>query len=178
IVDTRVAVVEPAWFPRTALFIDWRDEVRGSSGTFYLMPAAVRSVTGSRRELASLDDRIGDWLKDAGASPSPGAAVPSLSSPAYGAVTSEPVKTRFDPMLVLRGALFLLLINALLSFALNIPFWSGCYAKAVLVVMVVLDELPKLFHSGLARQPPDDQGSNEVRTYRRGAWAESSTDQM
>ncbi len=70
-VDTRIAVVEPAWFPRTALFIDWRDEARGSSGTFYLMPAAVRSVTGSRRELTSLDDRIGAWQKDAKASPVP-----------------------------------------------------------------------------------------------------------
>jgi hypothetical protein len=176
IVDTRVAVVEPAWLSRTAIFIDWRDETRGSSGTFYLMPTTARSVTGSRRELVSLADRIGDWLKHAGASPSLEASVPSLSSPTYGAVTSEPVKTRFDPVLVLRGALFLLLISTLLSFALHISFWSGCYAKAVLVVMVVLDELPKLFHSGLAGQPPDDQGSNEVRNYRRGAWAEASTD--
>ncbi len=44
--------------------------------------------------------------------------------------------------------------------------------------MVVLDELPKLFHSGLAGPPLDDQGSNEVRNYRRGAWAESSTDHL
>jgi Zn-dependent protease with chaperone function len=176
IVDTRVVAVEPAWVPRTALFIDWRDEARGSSGTFYLMPAAVRSVIGAGRELDALDDRIGVWLKGAEASPLSSASIPSLSSPMYGAVTSEPVKTRFDPLLVLRGALVLLLLNSLLTFALNIPFWSGCYAKAVLVVIVVLDELPKLFHSGLAEKPPDDNSSNEVRNYRRGAWAESSNE--
>ena len=167
IVDTRSGLVEPAFVPRNLLYVDWRDEALGSGGTFYLTGASAKSILQSRREIGALDERINAWIKgtEAGGTAE---STPSLRSPSFGEITSEPAKTRFDPVLIMKSTFIFLIIGSVLSFALGVSFWSACYAITVVVMLGVVDELPKLFFGGLMRrereQPPP---------YKPGTWAES-----
>lgn len=70
-------------------------------------------------------------------------------------------------MLILKSLFIFSIIGSVLSFALGVSFWSACYAIGVVVVLGVVEELPKLFFGGVMRrarkQPP----------HQRGMWAES-----
>jgi Zn-dependent protease with chaperone function len=167
VADTRPGLVEPAFVPRNLLYVDWRDEALGSGSTFYLTAASARSILQSRRAIGALDERINAWIK--GTEPGGTAeSTPNLRSPSFGEITSEPAKTRLDPMLIVKSTFVFLIIGSILSFALGVSFWSACYAIGVVIMLGVVDELPKLFFGGLMRrerqQPPP---------YQRGSWAES-----
>jgi Zn-dependent protease with chaperone function len=167
IVDTRPGLVEPAFVPRNLLYVDWRDEALGSSGTFYLTAGKAKSVLQTRRAIGALDERINAWIKgtETGGTAE---STPNLRSPSFGEITSEPAKTKFEPLLIMKSMLTLAIIGSILSFAFGINFWSAVYAISIVIMLAIVDELPKLFFGGVMRrqreQPPP---------YQRGTWAES-----
>jgi Zn-dependent protease with chaperone function len=167
IVDTRLAVMEPAPIPRNCLFIEWRDEARGSRGTFYV--TATRPVLQTRREVFELEQRINAWLNQTGAASSAPGSSRELRSPFFGKITSEAAPARFQPLLVLKGMLKLSFVSCILSFLLRVPFWSACYAIALMFMLAIVDELPKLYFRGVNNKSDEEQPP----AYQSGAWAES-----
>jgi heat shock protein HtpX len=167
IVGTRVARIDPAAVPRNCLFVDWRNDAIGNCGRFYL--TAARSILQSRREVYELDQRIDQWRSEPQASRTFPEPLPNLPLPSFGVITSQAPKNRFEPMMFMKAILKLSIASCVLSFAFRLTFWSACYAIAVTTLLVLVDELPKLFlgapmHES-AKQPPPE--------YQRTAWMES-----
>jgi hypothetical protein len=148
--DWRISAVEATWLPRNGMFIDWSDDPRGSKGSFYLMSGAG-SILRNRRELSALSDRLDAWLKNP-AAPTPSAAMPDLTSPTHRDITTERAKMALDPVMLFKSCSSLFFMTFGLGALLGVPFWTGCYAIAVVLSLLVLDELPKLFHGGLAKR--------------------------
>ena len=167
IVDTRVAMMEPAPIPRNCLFIEWRDEARGSRGTFHV--TATRSIMQTRREVFKLEQRINTWLDQTDAASPAHKSSPDLRSPFFGDITSDVAPITFQPMLVLKALLKLSFASCVLSFLLRVPFWGACYAIALMFMLAIVDELPKLFFKGANDKSHEEQPP----AYQPNAWAES-----
>ena len=170
IMDIRLGVVEPALLPRNCLYLDWQDEGLGSKGTFYLMAANAGTILQGRRQVFALDQRVNAWLKESQAARVGSESTPALRSPSFGEITSEGARNRFQPLLVIKGSLILSFIGGLVNFAFRVPFWSACYAIAIMIMLVVLDELPKLFQGGSMTKSSEQKNPADPRS----VWAESN----
>ena len=93
-----------------------------------------------------------------------------MRSPSFGEITSEGARNRFQPLLVIKGSLILSFIGGLVNFAFRVPFWSACYAIAIMIMLVVLDELPKLFQGGSITKSSEQKNPADPRS----VWAESN----
>ena len=167
--DWRIDAVEATWLPRNCLFIDWSDDPRGSKGSFYLMSGAG-SILRNRRELSALYERLDAWLKNP-MTPTPSATMPDLTSPIHRDITSEPAKMTLDLVMLAKSCVSLFFMTFGLGVLLSVPFWTGCYAIAVVLSLVVLDELPKLFHGGLAKR--SSGADPQAQPYQPPSWAET-----
>lgn len=169
VVDCRIDAVEASWLARNCMFVNWHDEPRGSKGSFYLMSGAG-SILRNRRELSALYERLDTWLKNP-AMTTPSATMPDLTSPTHRDITSEPAKMALDPVMLCKSCVSLFFMTFGLGALLSVPFWTGCYAIAVVLSLLVLDELPKLFHGGLAKR--SSGADPQAQAYQPRSWVET-----
>jgi Zn-dependent protease with chaperone function len=170
--NVRLAIVEPHLIARKCIYIDWSDEESGTLHTFYLMLPRSQSVLQSRRAIRELAARIGSWVCEPAAASSTSCAPSGLHVPSFPAITSEKPKTRFDPTLIVKSAITLSAFGCLLSFILRVPIGSACYAIGVMVMVAVVDELPKLFCGPSLITPLQKPPA----AYRPGSWIESNAE--
>jgi Zn-dependent protease with chaperone function len=163
----RLDIVEPLFIPRKCVYVDWRDEGSVALHTFYLMLPRCRSVLQSRRRTAALAARIDSWSREAVVNDSSSIRPDESPAPAFGAITSAKPKTRFAPALIVKTVVTLSGFGCLFSLVLRLPLMSACYAIGLMIVVVIVDELPKLFYGPAMNRPPKPPAA-----YRPGSWIE------
>jgi Zn-dependent protease with chaperone function len=161
--DARTGIIEPTLIPRNCVYVDYRDEMTSSDRTFYLVGAGS-SILKSKRCTLALSERIMNWLSE---NSSVLAAEPNmnLAAPRFGVITSEAPKRKFQLVFALRGLMSLAILALPFCLVLRVSLAGMCYVLTMMTVIMLLDELPKLFYGRLMvhRQP-------QPPAYQPGSW--------
>jgi hypothetical protein len=86
------------------------------------------------------------------AASTPSATMPDLTSAIQRDIITERAKMALDPVMLFKSCVSLFFTALVLGVIPGVPLGTGCYVIAVVLSLVVLDELPKLFHGGLAKR--------------------------
>jgi hypothetical protein len=136
----------PSWFPRQGVYVAWRDEARGVSGTFNVRPGVVRSMRHLGREARALGERVQAWWREPVADPVP-APLEGLPPPSPAAVTSLSPRDAIRVRAVVNSLLVLLPVAAGVCVLLDLPFrWAeggaAWFVLAAITLQAFVQPLP------------------------------------
>ncbi|MDT4955880.1 MAG: endopeptidase [Acidobacteriota bacterium] len=172
VIDVYLGDGLPNWIRGKNLYIKWRDEERGTDGTFYLSPGGAGSLLQVRRKVHALYGQIQSWLKQQSTFPVPIASLAGLSTPAHGTVTSQTPRAVFNSRAFFNGMFTLVMFTFALSVAFKLQRASILYAVATSVLINILDRVPRL----LNREPTEGrEDASKLRAYQPGELVETET---
>lgn len=89
VISVRLGSGIPGWLRAQSLYLTWRDEERGTNGTFNIRPADVCSLLQMRRAVHDLARRVEEWRDAARPHTCVPPSLAGLTAPSIGVVTGS-----------------------------------------------------------------------------------------
>jgi Zn-dependent protease with chaperone function len=146
IADIRLGKGPVSWWPRRSLYITWKDEESGTSGTFGLRTSDAPSIRKSSADTEKLFHRVQQWCQASSSWAAVPAGLQSIGPPSTEAVTSASPRRHGTFRSYVKGILFMTISGLLVATIFGLietPWaWGVGYTIAVAVLISVANRIP------------------------------------
>jgi hypothetical protein len=135
-----------SWWPSHRLYITWKDEEKGTGGTFNLVPADSSSLGKMYAETAALAERLQGWHCGTSFPSGIPAALETLASPALGEVTCVSPRLFGSAGVHVMGSIYVALAALLVAMLFGLfeaaGGWGVSYTMGVAILNTIATNLP------------------------------------
>lgn len=170
--DVYIRNARPEWLSEKNLYLQWRNE-SAEKKTLHFVAFGERSILAARRAIVTLRNRLEAWLNQTESLPPESSNLSTIAEPNFPEITSAPAENVFRPDLTLLNAITLSGYGVVIAFALGLPFFSIFYVLMVVILVMLIDEIPKVLlrKQFISPEPTPEQSNAECQP---GSWAESN----